>query len=105
MREEDIRIGDVLRIRQWEDMEAEFGVSPDGDIPCADTFTEYMRELCGRTFTVKAVHEYPSARSDYDAEEPEFDRWLISADMLEPVTPDEEITPVEPDSLFGFLLE
>ena len=32
MRQSDIKVGDVLRIRQWEDMEAEFGVNELGDI-------------------------------------------------------------------------
>lgn len=104
MRQEDIRVGDVLRIRRWEDMEAEFGLNEIGEILCADTFTPHMKELCGMTFTVKRIHEYPTAASDYDAEEPEFDRWLISADMLEPVTDNEEIEPENPDALFGFLL-
>lgn len=102
MRPEDIHVGDVLRIRQWDDMAEEFGLSPDCEIMCAYTFTEEMRELCGRTFTVTAVHEYSSAPRKYEAEEPDFDHWLISADMLEPLN--EEITPVDPDTLFGFLL-
>lgn len=28
------KVGDVVRIRSWEDMEAEFGVDEDGNIPC-----------------------------------------------------------------------
>ena len=54
MREEDIHIGDKLRIRQWDDMELEFGLYDTGSIKCRLSFTEDMRYLCGRPFTIKA---------------------------------------------------
>lgn len=104
MRDEDIRVGDVLRIRRWEDMEAEFGLTEDGEIPCVDTFTPYMRDLCGMTFTVRSVNTYDNLNNDYEAKEPGFGKWIISADMLEPFAEDETVEPESPDSLFGFLL-
>ena len=41
------KVGDVVRIRSWEDMEAEFGVDEDGNIPCKYNFTDFMRNMCG----------------------------------------------------------
>ena len=47
MKDEDIHIGDVLRIRQWDDMVDEFGVKPSGDIGCSGVFVKNMKCLCG----------------------------------------------------------
>lgn len=122
MRDEEIKIGDRLRVRQWEDMAAEYGLTRSGFIKAEieredengillksnETFTDEMRALCGHTFTVSEINRYNSFINDYDAEEPEFDDWVIEAWMLEPdvgsVDSDEELKPEEPDGLFGFLL-
>ena len=56
MRDEDIHIGDVLRIRQWDDMAKEFGVNDYGSIPCRCAFTEDMCYLCGEKFTVSGFY-------------------------------------------------
>lgn len=50
MKEQDIKVGDRLRIRQWGDMEHEFGLDSDGNISCDASFTGTMRDdfhLCG----------------------------------------------------------
>ena len=54
MRDEDIHIGDTLRIRSYEDMKSEFGADSDGDIPgdianprCSVYFLTSMSNLCG----------------------------------------------------------
>lgn len=48
------QVGDVLRVRQWDDMANEFGyTNPCHDeIKCLDIFVEEMKYLCGKTFTV-----------------------------------------------------
>lgn len=113
MRDSEIHVGDVLRIRRWEDMEAEFGLDDDGCIKCdredngrrgVEYFWFGMRGICGKTFTVAKIHRYDGLVNDYDAEEPEIATELIEAWMLEPIAPDEEIEPEEPDTLIGFLL-
>lgn len=113
MREEFIHVGDVLRVREWEDMAAEFGINTNGNIDpryeeygrtSVETFYKRMRDLCGKTFTVAKIHRYSNFIDDYVAEEPEFESFSIEAWMLEPTTPNEEIVPEEPDTLFGFLL-
>lgn len=115
MRDVDIHAGDVLRVRRWEDMEAEYGLNRDGDIGNKDErddkgrmseeiFTSLMRPLCGKTFTVSEIHTYMTMVNDYRAEEPEFAGFVFEAWMLEPLPCDEKLEPMEPDALFGFLL-
>lgn len=41
-------VGELVRIRQWDDMEKEFGVDEDGSIMCLYSFTEGMKPLCGK---------------------------------------------------------
>ena len=41
-------IGDFVRVRQWDDMVRDFGVTPFGVIPCSFGFTPSMRFLCGK---------------------------------------------------------
>lgn len=42
------KVGELVRIRQWDDMAKEFGVDDDGSIMCHCNFTEGMRPLCGK---------------------------------------------------------
>lgn len=46
----NFKLGDRVRIRQWDDMENEFGIAYDGDIIINDYwhFSKRMRHLCGR---------------------------------------------------------
>lgn len=113
MRQSDIKVGDVLRVRQWEDMAAEFGVNSYGNIgpnyeedgqTSIEVFYKEMRDLCGKTFTVKTIRRYNRFINDHEAEEPEFGGRSFEAWMLEPIAQDEEIEPEEPDTLIGFLL-
>lgn len=100
MRDEDINIGDVLQIRQWEDMVKEFGVNDSGNIDCQRIFTVDMRYLCGKQFTVSNIYKdhgetiYNSAEGvEYDLDGIKFDEddtWDISADMLEPYIEEKE---------------
>ena len=65
MRDEDIHIGDVLRIRQWEDMVAEYGMTTSDEYSyyCATQvckevrFVKQMKHLCGLNFTVSNVYD------------------------------------------------
>ena len=42
-----IKVGDYVQIKEFEDMEKEFGKTRNGDIDCACTFTKEMAHLCG----------------------------------------------------------
>ena len=86
-------VGDICRVRQWEDMEKEFGLNTRGDIKCKFTFTKEMRDLCGRLFTIKKIQ-----LGHYNSEEEiEMDNAYggfiynrnISEDMLEYSAPED----------------
>lgn len=93
MRDDEIHIGDVLQIRQWEDMEEEFGLGGEGGILLVPSFPGEMRYLCGTQFTVKNIYKDNGGiryRSFEGGEnERPFGHWYISADMLEPFTEDD----------------
>jgi len=71
-------VGDRVRIREWADMERQFGLNMNGNINCKFVFVDDMRDLCGKVFVIERIagdHFYltPSAG------------WQISADMIEPL--------------------
>lgn len=43
------KVGDLVRVREWEDMKKEFGCDDEGDIQCRGFFTPNMRQYCGKT--------------------------------------------------------
>lgn len=86
----DVRPGDTVRIRDWDDMEAEYGIGELGSIDCKFHFTSGMRYLCGEEFTVEEVFDDDRVRLDPDLE------WSISLDMIEPVGA--ESSEQEPDT-------
>ena len=47
-------VGDVLRVREWEDMASEYESGSDY-IRTELYFLESMRSLCGQTFTVAKI--------------------------------------------------
>lgn len=49
------KVGDKLRVREWEDMEREFGIDRDGDIKCTPFFIKEMCKFCGKVVTVENV--------------------------------------------------
>lgn len=80
MKLEDIHPGDVLRIREWDDMEAEFGTDDEGDIACEFYFTREMEKFCGTVLTVEKIDDTRVMPDDWEA----FGYCSYSADMLEP---------------------
>ena len=55
------QVGDKVQIREWDDMENEFGLDFDGDINCRFTFTKNMKTYCGQTLIIKDmsyIYEY-----------------------------------------------
>lgn len=41
------KVGEIVRIREWDDMEKEFGTTMSGSIKCHRYFSEGMKPLCG----------------------------------------------------------
>lgn len=46
------KVGDYVRVRNWDDMEKEFGIDSDGDIKCDICFTKDMRKYCGNVYKI-----------------------------------------------------
>lgn len=90
MRDEDIHIGDILLVRQWDDMVREFGVNEDGDVKTSIGFGKGARALCGKQFTVmgESVDTYVKIYKCAFNGEVSPTHWF-TADELEPL-PDED---------------
>lgn len=97
------KVGDELRIREWDDMVSEFGMSSWGNIMCKNSFNEEMRYLCGNEFTVSKIinGDYFSVENIERTRQHE-EYWHISEDMLEPRT--EEDLYVASDNELNSLL-
>ena len=57
-------LGNKVTIRQWEDMESEFGLNEFGGINVPKVFTESMKKYCGQTLTIVHVNRYTSSNFD-----------------------------------------
>lgn len=78
------KVGDRVRIRDWDDMEREYGTDFEGDIRIpSQIFSRNMRHLCGRYATIKDIDihdiielgDWSNITGDVD--------WWFTKDMLE----------------------
>lgn len=88
-------VGDVLRVRSWEDMEQEFGLHNSTSISCEFYFTPRMKYMCGKEFIVREIIN-DAYRSDSGIE----GGYHISSDMLEPASEQE---PIDLDAFYKIL--
>lgn len=72
------KIGDKVRVREWDDMLKEFG-GDDHEISCTCFFMNGMKPLCGKVFTV--IEERSTISYELDGE---ASGWAFSDDMLYP---------------------
>lgn len=77
----DFKVGDVVRIRQWDDMEKEFGFGCDGDINCDGSFVVEMKNLCGRKCTIKDIYDN-IVRLDFEDSTGDI-YWQYTTSMIE----------------------
>lgn len=83
------QVGDMVRIREWDDMASEFGIAVSGNIKCRFSFTKEMKFLCGQEFCITSIGPNNRYYGDYDVR-----GYSISIDMIEPANeylPDEEV--------------
>lgn len=107
IRDDEIHVGDVLRVRSWEDMAEELGVDADGDIIPPEGYSSWfaadMRYMCGSVFTVRSIEKSGELSNDrYNSEECLEEGWHIRSYMLEPL--EELKEPGDSSGLFSFLL-
>ena len=100
------KIGDKVRIRDWDDMAKEFGVNTmGGTINVPFSFTKTMREeLTGKVFTIKDIlNDYYNRYEDdkyietpvYKIKFNEDCFWNISEQMCELVKPEKKATKLK----------
>lgn len=80
----EFEIGDLVRVRDWEDMAAEYGTKPGTTyINCPYwVFTDRMRDYCGMVFTVS--EKVPRVHTlCYNGSGNEHIPWRITGYMLE----------------------
>ena len=75
-----IKEGNIVKVRQFDDMKREFGVSLDGAIDCFKKFTGNMREYCGETIKITKNMEKKFNEYGYFY----YEGSMFSTDMLEP---------------------
>lgn len=86
-------VGEIVRIRQWDDMIQEFGTRGNRlGIPCKGTFVPEMQKFCGKEYEVARLEDlifggYTRVFFTDDSTRP----YVFSQDMLEPVGNDERI--------------
>lgn len=85
MKAEDLVIGKRYRIRQWDDMEKEFGMNGCGDIKTQYIFTEPMRPLCGKVATLVGVDSCRVFLENWIDCNGLVVKWCFTADMLEEI--------------------
>ena len=73
----EFNVGDVVVIRDWGDMEAEYGLKENGeDIACRFVFAEGMRYLCGTQHVIADISDTGKVSFEDDV------KWSISFGML-----------------------
>lgn len=73
------KVGDKVRVRQWDDMAKESGLNDCGDIN--NGFTQSMEHFCGRIYEIYKVYNYYYILKD---ESIVFD-WCFTDEMLEDI--------------------
>ena len=86
-----IKEGNIIKIRQWGDMEEEYGYSSlENAIMCEHLFTDFMEELCGKEFKITKDIEEDFKEYGYFYTD-DLNRWdielsvIITTDMIESV--------------------
>ncbi len=74
-------VGDKVTIRQWDDMESEFGLDEYGGIKVPKAFTKYMKQYCGQTLPI--VHVTRHAPPFFDSYHLEGSAVIFSSPMFE----------------------
>ena len=93
-----IKEGNIIKIRQWDDMEEEYGYSSlEEAIMCKHLFTDFMKELCGKEFKITKEMEEDYVRfkhfyiDNYLDDVRIKDYIIISTDMIESIKTTDDI--------------
>ena len=93
-----VKEGNIIKIRQWDDMESEYGYSSlEEAIMCKHLFTDFMKELCGKEFKITKEMEEDYVRfkhfyiDNYLDDVRIKDYIIISTDMIESIKTTDDI--------------
>ena len=93
-----VKEGNIIKIRQWDDMESEYGYSSlENAIMCEHLFTDFMEELCGKEFKITKEMEEDYVRfkhfyiDNYLDDVRIKDYIIISTDMIESIKTTDDI--------------
>lgn len=93
-------IGDKITIRQWDDMESEFGLDLFDNIKVPKVFPESMKQYCGQTLPIVYVRRHVP---------PTFDSYYLAGSsriFSSPMFEQSKLQSVPPSSLsFDSLLQ
>lgn len=78
-------VGELVRIRQWDDMEDEFGTKSTGWVNCKFHFTVDMKPLCGKYAEIKELREDDIVFLRFFNCDGLSTDWSYSTDMIEKV--------------------
>ena len=84
-----VKEGNIIKIRQWDDMESEYGLVGIGSINCECTFTNNMRSLCGSEIKIneKMVEDFKKYKYFFA----DSKTYSISTDMIEYIKTTDDI--------------
>ena len=79
------KVGELVRIRQWDDMEKEFGLTMLGSISCRCCFADGMKPLCGKYAEIKDFLLDGIVHLRFFNCDDSVENWSYSIDMIEKV--------------------
>ena len=84
-----IKEGNIIKIRQWDDMEEEYGLIGIDSINCECAFTDNMRNLCGSEIKIneKMVEDFKKYKYFFA----DSKTYSISTDMIESIKTTDDI--------------
>ena len=83
--EPKFKVGELVRIRQWDDMEKEFGLTMLGSIRCRCCFADGMKPLCGKYAEIKDLRVDGIVFLRFFNCDDSVEDWNYSTDMIEKV--------------------
>ena len=83
--EPKFKVGELGRIRQWDDMEKEFGLTMLGSIRCRCCFADGMKPLCGKYAEIKDLRVDGIVFLRFFNCDDSVENWNYSIDMIEKV--------------------
>lgn len=93
------KVGDLVRVREWDDMKKEFGSDGDFKINCHCLFVYTMKDTCGDVCTIKDITD----SGNYILSGKNEAGWVYSDDMIFPaVTYREYAEKVEPKRIGSY---